>query len=91
MCVEYNTSGTFALILSVDFKLENNFRKNTENASILGMHFHILHNTQNKMSPYLRTRFTTHQDFVCPLHGKCFLYLLATRLQLLSFFAQTYN
>jgi hypothetical protein len=33
--VEHNTSGTFATILSLDFKFQNNSRKNTENASIL--------------------------------------------------------
>jgi len=33
--VEHNTSGTFAPILSLDFKFQNNCRKNIENASIL--------------------------------------------------------
>ena len=34
--VEHNTSGTFAPILSLDFKFQNNCRKKkTENASIL--------------------------------------------------------
>jgi len=33
--VDHNTSGTFAPILSLDFKFRNNCRKNTENASVL--------------------------------------------------------
>jgi hypothetical protein len=65
MSVEHNTSGTIALMLSLDFKLEHNFTKNTENRSILSVHFHSIHNTQNKMSPYLSIRFTTHQAFLC--------------------------
>jgi len=36
-----NGSGTFTLLVSLDFKLMNNFTQNTENASILNVPFHI--------------------------------------------------
>jgi hypothetical protein len=45
MSAEHDTSGTFTLLLSLDFKLMNNFKQNTENASILNVPFHIYHNT----------------------------------------------
>ena len=37
MSTERNTSGVFALFLFLDFTFVNNFKKNTENASILSV------------------------------------------------------
>ena len=34
MSADHNGSGTFTLLVSLDFKLMNNFMRNTENASI---------------------------------------------------------
>lgn len=59
MCAEHNTSGTSALLLSINFKLGNNFMKNTGNANILHCPFPYLHNTQSEISPCLSNRLAT--------------------------------
>jgi len=41
MSAKRNGSGTFTLLLSLDFKLMNNFMQNTENVKILNVPFHI--------------------------------------------------
>ena len=45
MSAEHNTSGIFALLLFLGFKVVNNFKQNAEDASILNMPSHILHHS----------------------------------------------
>jgi len=45
MSTERYISGTFAILLSLAFKLVNNCKKNTENESILNVTFNFLHNS----------------------------------------------
>ena len=43
MSAECITSGMFTLLLSLGFKVMNNFKQNNEDASILNVPSHILH------------------------------------------------
>ena len=62
MSEECNTSGILATLLSLDFKLMNNFKENTENASAVNVSIHTLHNTT--FSPYLSNSITIdHAQF----------------------------
>jgi hypothetical protein len=45
MSAESNTAGMFTLLLSLGFKVVNNFKHNTENESILNVPSYILHHS----------------------------------------------
>jgi len=48
-------------LLFIDFKFVKNF-KNTKNADIWNVHSHFLHNSQYKISVYLRGGFTIDRN-----------------------------
>jgi hypothetical protein len=56
MSAECNTFGAFAFLF-IDFKFVNNF-KNPKNVHIWNVHSHVLHNSQYKISAYLRSGLT---------------------------------
>ena len=57
MTAERNSSFSFLLLLSLNYKFMTIFEENIEDASIWHVPFHISQNTHCKFSPYLRNRF----------------------------------
>lgn len=57
MRAERNSSFSFLLLLSLDYKVMTIFEENIEDASILHMPSHISRNTHCTFSPYLSNRY----------------------------------
>jgi hypothetical protein len=56
MTAERNTSYSFLLLLSLDYKFMTIFEENIEDASIRHVPSHISQNTHSKFPPYLSNR-----------------------------------
>jgi len=64
MCNEHNPQIITLLVVlpCLDFKFVNNFKKNTANARILNVSFHIPHNTHYNISSYVSSRLTIYHN-----------------------------
>ena len=52
------TSGRICLSFSVDFKFMTVSKRDIEDASILNVHFRVIHNKSHNIYPYLRSKFS---------------------------------
>ena len=64
MCYEHNPQIVILLVmlLCLDFKIVNSFKKNTANARILNVSLHISHNTHYNIYSHLRSRLTIYHN-----------------------------
>lgn len=62
MSIERNGSGGFDLLISLDFRLENDFKTQNTKASIILCPFNVLHNTQYRICHHISNRFTVYHN-----------------------------
>lgn len=64
VCYEHNPQivTLLVMLLCLYFKFVNSFKKNTTNARILNVSFHISHNTHYSISSYLSSRLTIYHN-----------------------------
>jgi len=75
MSADFNLLAVSTLLLSLDFKFVPIFKKNTEDASILNMPFHVLQNTNGKLSPQFSNTFAIDYTRYLTFIGPCIVIL----------------
>jgi len=61
-CQQDNISGAVDLLLLLDYEFNNNFKKNSDNASILNVPSHSFENTHYNIYPRLSNSFTVNHN-----------------------------